>query len=504
MKISGDVLYGFLAERFSLGRYGTRAHERELALPYFYNPELPVQEGATYVARTSDLKSRPTADCLIVALGPAPALSWRLWPCEVIHVEDDRVDLLTLFNVVQRFYGRLIRWILTMQQLANEGASPKSLVESSILLFENRITVTDYNLRIVAHCRLDEQSGRIAMNDDFELVPSSRMSEVSKNARQAMRNREPYFVEEEGRGDNYCINLFVGDTYLGCCSLQEDLHPLRPCDLELFGLFAEFVRQSISAQLPSGGSQLVSMHSVFLRLLDRLPVNENDLENALELVEFNLGNLSLDDLEWRCVVVRAALPDIAFPSQYLRSSLETMLPHAVAISHGTEIAALCLADPKRSQADDICSTLEPLLVDMDCMAGVSRPFHNVLDARDYFEQARCALQVRTGSASQMRCRQFDACALDFMLANSCGELRPSLVIAPELEKLRGISSGGVDYLETLRSYLDNNCNAARTANELFVHRSTLCQRIEHIERYVDLSDPRGRLYLRMCLDLLQW
>ncbi|MBQ3267475.1 MAG: helix-turn-helix domain-containing protein, partial [Atopobiaceae bacterium] len=62
-------------------------------------------------------------------------------------------------------------------------------------------------------------------------------------------------------------------------------------------------------------------------------------------------------------------------------------------------------------------------------------------------------------------------------------------------------SAGVDYIDTLRAYLDNGCNASQTAKAMYLHRSTLVQRLDRIREIVDLELPERRLYLSMCLHL---
>ena len=69
-----------------------------------------------------------------------------------------------------------------------------------------------------------------------------------------------------------------------------------------------------------------------------------------------------------------------------------------------------------------------------------------------------------------------------------------------------MSSDGLDRIyqepvlwKTLKTYLDNECNASQTANRIFVHRSTLSHRLEKIRQWVHLDTPDQRLYIRMCI-----
>ena len=122
-------------------------------------------------------------------------------------------------------------------------------------------------------------------------------------------------------------------------------------------------------------------------------------------------------------------------------------------------------------------------------------------ARDHYLQACCALETGTSKDADEICHYFESNALDYMIMSSCGEFDSDTIVAPKLKELAQRSETGVDYIETLKTYLDNECNATKTARQLFIHRSTLDDRIKRIEEYVSLETPNDRLYLRMCLAL---
>nr|WP_279380137.1 helix-turn-helix domain-containing protein [Sporosalibacterium faouarense] len=62
-----------------------------------------------------------------------------------------------------------------------------------------------------------------------------------------------------------------------------------------------------------------------------------------------------------------------------------------------------------------------------------------------------------------------------------------------------------DYVETLDTYLKNEMRPTKTADELFLHRSSLSKRLKKISKLLDadLDDPDVRLYLRICLYLFR-
>ena len=58
-----------------------------------------------------------------------------------------------------------------------------------------------------------------------------------------------------------------------------------------------------------------------------------------------------------------------------------------------------------------------------------------------------------------------------------------------------------DLLNTLKVYLENDCNAQRCGRILFLHRNSLVYRVHRIQEIsgCNLSDPTERAYLRISL-----
>ena len=59
-------------------------------------------------------------------------------------------------------------------------------------------------------------------------------------------------------------------------------------------------------------------------------------------------------------------------------------------------------------------------------------------------------------------------------------------------------------METLASSFKNGGNQTPTANDLFIHRSTLMYRLERIQKLIgiDLEDSDTRLFIQIAMRLL--
>ena len=135
-------------------------------------------------------------------------------------------------------------------------------------------------------------------------------------------------------------------------------------------------------------------------------------------------------------------------------------------------------------------------------AGLSDVFDDLFSARLFYQQASAALEHGIMMGSDERCFAFQDFALGVLVMNSLGELPVEMYYPEGLHRLAEHDAGSpVSYVETLRVYLDQNMSVSKTAQALFVHRSTLLERITRIERILgmDLRDPEERLKAQLLL-----
>lgn len=95
-------------------------------------------------------------------------------------------------------------------------------------------------------------------------------------------------------------------------------------------------------------------------------------------------------------------------------------------------------------------------------------------------------------------------ALAYLKKSILESVNVSAMLHPALEVLeRYDRENQSEMLETLRVYLDNDRNAQRCANLLYLHRNSLQYRVRRIQEIagIDLDDPTERAYLRLSLFL---
>ena len=141
---------------------------------------------------------------------------------------------------------------------------------------------------------------------------------------------------------------------------------------------------------------------------------------------------------------------------------------------------------------------------MGYCAGISNAFSSLSQVRDYLRQATYVLGRETTHFIPIRF--FRDCALSYMLDSCVGEQPLEGLLSRGLDALMDHDrQKGSEYIRTLDLYLQNETSISKTAEALFVHRSSLLKRLDKIYRILGntLDTPDERLYLRLCMELLR-
>lgn len=133
--------------------------------------------------------------------------------------------------------------------------------------------------------------------------------------------------------------------------------------------------------------------------------------------------------------------------------------------------------------------------------GVSNHFRQMGALQGYCHQAVAALEAGSGEGLHF----YRDIMLEHMLSHIPAE-QARFLISPDIARLQEANAQySFSLVETLKAYLDCNCNLIRTAERLFLHKNTLLYRLNHIKSIIrcDLNDADQRLLLMLSFKLLE-
>lgn len=509
MKLSPQLVFDSLPPEFGAQLSGISPMDATLEAPELLATDAQELQGGRLIVTSANRLPRlakVTAGCALLCIGDSRRLDWFRRHCAVITVRPD-LDFYTVFSAVQQAFLRVSKWVLDLYQILESEGSIQSMLEVSSAVTPASAIVVDSSFTCVASTGVganqegtpsgtstgiaDGVSKRIPISDVDQYLASYNLS---------MSVKEP-FTLDFGELQSLNANLIDSNGYHGCLSFLYPNHDLRPGD----GLIVRHLAHMVLRGMSLVGSGTETGNDVLKRalscLIDNLPLGTLELA-ALQAASSNGAYV--------CVLMRPQRRARELPLSYICNSLEEDIPGTVAFEYRqTSVAAFIRIDnlaPEGSRRDELERKLLPILASLDMKAGMSDHVSDPLEARSYFLQASIALDKGSCLDESPLLYRFQDFALAELLENCTGEMPLEMYFTSGLRRLLAHDRDStISYVQTLSVYLKHNMNVTHTAKALYIHRSTLLDRLERMKALLneDLNDPDERLRIEMVLRALE-
>lgn len=500
MKINIDILYENLKDIFEIVVRGASSKTLTLRRVEFFDPPETLQEDVIYIASCDmiDEYAQALKGMSLICLGGEPACSYSQSDSSLLLIKDS-IGIVKVFHAVQQVFIRYETWEDELIEILRTTANLLDMVRVSVPIFGNPIQISDNQFNLIARTNIlqRDKNGNIE-SYTVEHTKTMKTSEIMKFLKtdhpKDVKKKKPYFSKDS----MYCINLFVHNRFAANMHLIPFIRPFLSCDLLLFEFFSGFVEEALCKYTKISNNQVHTRKSMLKDLLNQKPTDQNWHHQIAE------NDHSYPE---RYVFIKVQFygEGYALPIESVCQTLEQLLPGCMAFEHHSTIAAfLSLADCTYSYEESL-KIFAKFLEDMDFQAGISDKFEDIQNARQYYLQAACAIKTGVEIHPGKRYYLFEDYAISYMLKRCVGEMEAEFICPRGLVKLRERDeSVSGDYWKTLRVYLENEMNATETAKQLFLHRSTLMQKLTRIYSIlnVDIRDPMKRLYIQLCMCLM--
>lgn len=500
MKLSAQVIADSLPESFETRLLGTPKEGLTLQRPELLERGCrELRDNHLYVVTEDRLPHRVSVrpGAVIVSIGPGSRLRYFSERCCVMQVQN--ADLYSTFNAIQRIFDRYDAWETVLGEIINDDADINTMLECSAPVFDNPLSVIDSQFRYLGRWERDETSdasilaglGASAILDpnDFERYLSHRDLEMDV--------AEPFLLELLGT-TTLNTNLIDAGEYLGCLTVYYERRPWRKSDNQLADYLSCMIVRAIrrQSQLPEDSS--TSLRRILMDLVDEIPLD--NMERALL-------DAPREESPYVCVRIRLGHRLNRLPIGYVCTMVERAFPHSIVFEHH-RISVVAFVDIQSLMNEDgsylpkLVSTLEGLVQPLSAKAGISEPMGDLSRARLYFLQASSTLENGSMANPDRSVYLHQDYALMGMVLNAMGSLPPDMLFSEGLRRLiEHDERSQTSYLQTLSALLDNSMSITKTARALYVHRSTLIERVNRIKRELgeDLDNPDVRLRLQILL-----
>lgn len=496
--ITAQLILDDLSQKWSIQLFGQKP-TGGLKMPKFYNPDITVESWRVYVTSPEYLPAEPNIpkDALLICVRGQP--SWRYTRGRFPMVGVACNDIWEVFNAIQDVFDRYNCWACELDSIVEGNADIISMVRISLPILENPLAV------------LDREMYHLALTDGYEEKPQDISAWTVHQSPPIEPNYLVQYKEKfndyltlhdiySAYSGSYTINLFLSGRREGLVTVGSKHRPFRESDFTLFRFFAGKVEKAMARHAVLSASHANSLKTVFQELLAQKPVSNNRMHQIKSRYQIS------DEQHFMCIVLRMPEDNADLPVEYLCASLERVLPGCVAMDADDGLVAVLCLQNDAGMTKQMRQDLEEFLQETGFQAGISYVFSRIRSIHTYYRQACSAYEMGIEIHPEGRCYMFREYVLPYMLLNCVGEYSAYALCPRELLRLRDKSkTSGVDYWETLQVFLDNNMNVAKTARDLYLHRSSLLARLDRIKDILgtDLDDPSIQLEYRLIMTLLR-
>ena len=282
---------------------------------------------------------------------------------------------------------------------------------------------------------------------------------------------------------------FVSRINILCTRGETSTIMLRACEIIVTHLARILSRDG----KPASDGPLQSM---LIDLLHGIRLSEDLIVDRIKSVPHLQGSLM------RLFYADVEAKDDRQIAPYYASMLKQLYPEETFIPLVFEEQLLLLSyAPDEQGFDALTVKLAHFFATHHIHCGVSNPFRRLNDLRGYYAQAVAATDV----VSEEGLSFFHDIILDHMLSHIPAE-QVRFLISPDILRLEEAESQySFSLVNTLKAYLERNCNLVLTAQCLFLHKNTLLYRLNHIRNIIrcDLNSADERLLLMLSFKLLE-
>ena len=494
MNLNTDIILDALEKHFDVRRSGY--HEKNLVLqrPKFLTADFSYEMNRLYICTSTDLLQPPTVPCLVIFVGRSKPSGWNGEHYGILSIRNADADAVSVMNLLQDVFEYYDTWCNQLARILEKSSDIGEMLSISAVVLGHKLGFCDQNLMNILAAPDCREPQDVHLTEDC-LLPAEIAALYAADRDQYISQKECYHCHFPEHSETVCYNIYQQNRFVGVVFMSAD-DPFRSFDEALFSFFCTYFRKAVRKNNLTS-NKLFTLKRIFSDILTGKSVSSSRIQEVLKKITLPVG---LGD-SWLCMAVRHSGKHRSYPEEYICTLIEEAIPDSIAIAKLPYIVVFINhseADAKKQTLTSFRSFLEKF----HYCCGVSYPFADISAARYYYQQAVCA--VETGCDGRMEGSMFffQDCALAYMLKNSVGDFLPEFILPPELLQLKNWelgSAGGVDYYRTLRVFLDNEMSVTKTAQELYIHRTTLLARLEKIRKQIPLDTSEQRLYIRNCI-----
>lgn len=406
-----------------------------------------------------------------------------------------------VLDSVQKIYDASDEWEKQLREEVMRGRSLKRILKLSSDFIGNPLLVMslDFNLLGEAGTEVMPEKSRLFHKDGIDMEYMNALMQSSEYQEMQDSRETVLFPAYISGVRSLNRNLYPEGKNVCRVVMHEWNRKFTEGDKCLLDTLADYLEIFLTYSESLGGEDPLA--GIFKKILSDRTADYMEMSRKLSVYGWSSQHTYL------CLILQLTyLNQKNLSTNAICHYIKQQFPQSVSFLFENEIVTFFNMTLLEKNTEEVGSVLTYFIRDSYLKAGYSRCVKGHMYFRKQFIQARTALDVGSRNRPYMWIHYFDQVALTYIMEQVTRRLPASMICHENLLKLKEADEENQsEYMKTLRTYLDENLNATRTAEALFIHRSTLLYRLEKIKEILqyNLDDPDENFYLSFSFRLLE-
>lgn len=501
MNINVKILYDKLKRKYPIKIYGEKNSDFIQYSPEFYTSNSNhFYSDRVYLASIDYLPSRPLIEknVLIISIGDSNRLLYYKEHATMIVIQN-KVDFFEVYNYLKNIFEQYYQWESQLLNLFMENSTIQEILDATYPIIERSIFILGSNFQHIASVYSDVISDDNIWTSNQRNLDTDAFITFLKEEDVMMDKRGAFFLDLET--EKLLVNNLFNSSgeYIGCIFLYQEDKPFIEGEEDLVENLAKII-EWVSQTNP----KLLNHEQISLKKSLQTMMNEMPLSKSQRLL-IKSANYKKN---YFCIAIHNIKNTSTLPVNYLCSMFESMFIDSIFFDHNNTILGLIPIkhnDKSYNSTDSLIKKIKDIVTDMQVYVGVSNEFNDFYMLNNYYKQAGAAIENGRIYQADKNFYFFSDFALTELVTNSLGNFPLDTYFPRGFDDILSHDlRGGVSYLETLSVFLDESMSYSNAAKRLFIHRSTLIERINRIKNLlsIDLENPDHRLQLQIIMKLI--
>ncbi|WKY43323.1 helix-turn-helix domain-containing protein [Eubacteriaceae bacterium ES2] len=481
MKISMAIIKAFLNVTEKDNNTDLKQSYFHLQRPVFYAQEEVLISDILYISHASrlfnHLRFQPGA--ALICLGNPPDYYFNQ-NLELL-ILDAETDIFDLSNSIHELFSKYEVWDLTLQQGIRDKHSLQTLLETSLPIFENGLSIMNADYFMIARIGFEklEEEEELKLGESGR-IPIKQVNHFKNDPKYAdIKNKKDVFLytADSLPFRTLCKNIFLNQKFLFRLILSEINHPFTTSDAQLLEHMSQYLIQDTS--------YLEAFHenkyNHIIALLESVCTGQSFSQTEI-IREFKKINWAVNHTYCVAQINPSSQDVYNATSTYFCNVIMQEFKESLAFSINQTIFVVFNTSLIQDILDNYFNRVNRIVKDGNFQVGYSHYTDSLNNLRISFREAEIAIDMGIRFQPQKWIHKFCDMEVPYILNKITEELPAQSLFSTVVTRLKIYDDQNqTDYVKTLRFYLANNMNAVQTAKDLFIHRATMVYRLERIK-----------------------